>query len=79
MIEVCEGECVSAVCVIYYPKAQLMIFQPQDRDYTSESRQNHDNHLISYRPYSKYIANKFYWHIFIDLLKTTIRHYPNKK
>lgn len=29
---------------------------------------------LSYRPFSKCIVNKYYWHIFIDQLKT---QYPN--
>ncbi len=54
MIEVCEGECVGAVSVvIYYPTAQLMIFPPQDKDYTSERRQttittlSHRDHTVN--------------------------------
>lgn len=75
MFQVCEVECVGAVWVIYYPEAQVMIFWLQGGDYTLERRQNHDNHLISYRPHSEYIANTFYWHVFIDQLKS---HYPAK-
>lgn len=56
MIEVCEGEYVSAVCVIYYPKAQLMIFQPQVRDYreradkTTITTLSHTDHIVNILP-----------------------------
>lgn len=69
MTEVCEGNCARAVCVIYYPTAQLMSFQPQAKDYTSKSRQTTET-TLSHRDHTVNIVNKFYWHIFIDQTKT---------